>query len=66
MLHWMAWERGVKSLYYCRSKSVQRAGFAGEDNKADIDRVERRRRRRRTTRNAWRASRYASPAPRAA
>ncbi|MEQ1811953.1 MAG: ribonucleoside-diphosphate reductase subunit alpha [Terricaulis sp.] len=37
MLHWMAWERGVKSLYYCRSKSVQRAGFAGEDNKADID-----------------------------
>jgi len=37
MLHWMAWERGVKSLYYCRSKSVQRAGFAGEDNRADID-----------------------------
>jgi ribonucleoside-diphosphate reductase alpha chain len=37
MLHWMAWERGVKSLYYCRSKSVQRAGFAGEDNKADIE-----------------------------
>ncbi|HCK84260.1 MAG TPA: ribonucleoside-diphosphate reductase subunit alpha [Hyphomonadaceae bacterium] len=33
MLHWMAWERGVKSLYYCRSKSVQRAGFAGEDAK---------------------------------
>ncbi len=31
MLHWMAWERGVKSLYYCRSKSVQRAGFAGEE-----------------------------------
>ncbi len=31
MLHWMAWERGVKSLYYCRSKSVQRAGFAGVD-----------------------------------
>lgn len=27
-LHWMAWERGVKSLYYCRSKSLQRAGFA--------------------------------------
>ncbi|HBH26990.1 MAG TPA: ribonucleoside-diphosphate reductase subunit alpha [Rhodospirillaceae bacterium] len=24
-LHWMAWERGVKSLYYCRSKSIQRA-----------------------------------------
>ncbi len=36
MLHWMAWERGVKSLYYCRSKSVQRAGFAGgEELKAE-------------------------------
>jgi ribonucleoside-diphosphate reductase alpha chain len=29
MLHWTAWERGVKSLYYLRSKSVQRAAFAG-------------------------------------
>jgi len=29
MLHWSAWEKGVKSLYYCRSKSVQRAAFAG-------------------------------------
>ncbi|MEL6831051.1 MAG: ribonucleotide-diphosphate reductase subunit alpha, partial [Pseudomonadota bacterium] len=29
MLHWTAWEKGVKSLYYCRSKSVQRASFAG-------------------------------------
>jgi ribonucleoside-diphosphate reductase alpha chain len=31
MLHWTAWERGVKSLYYLRSKSVQRASFAGAD-----------------------------------
>ena len=30
MLHWRAWERGVKSLYYCRSKSIQRAEFVGE------------------------------------
>ncbi|MEN2975520.1 ribonucleoside-diphosphate reductase subunit alpha [Tistrella bauzanensis] len=30
MLHWTAWERGVKSLYYCRSRSLQRAGFAGD------------------------------------
>ena len=38
MLHWTAWEKGVKSLYYCRSKSVQRAGFAGSDtNKSDIE-----------------------------
>src|SRR5580692_8749853 len=29
MLHWLAWERGMKSLYYLRSKSVQRASFAG-------------------------------------
>jgi ribonucleoside-diphosphate reductase alpha chain len=37
MLHWMAWERGVKSLYYCRSKSVQRANFAnGEELKAAV------------------------------
>ncbi len=36
MLHWMAWERGVKSLYYCRSKSVARAGFAGDESKGDI------------------------------
>ncbi|HLI65835.1 MAG TPA: ribonucleoside-diphosphate reductase subunit alpha [Caulobacteraceae bacterium] len=31
MLHYMAWERGVKSLYYLRSKSVQRAAFAGSE-----------------------------------
>jgi ribonucleoside-diphosphate reductase alpha chain len=39
MLHWSAWERGVKSLYYLRSKSVQRAAFAGADTKeeAEID-----------------------------
>jgi len=24
-LHFMAWEKGMKSLYYCRSKSIQRA-----------------------------------------
>ena len=33
MLHWKAWEKGLKSLYYCRSKSVQRAAFAGADEK---------------------------------
>lgn len=37
MLHWTAWEKGVKSLYYCRSKSVQRAGFAGSDKKSDAE-----------------------------
>ncbi len=28
MLHWTAWEKGVKSLYYCRSKSLARASYA--------------------------------------
>lgn len=28
MLHWQAWKKGVKSLYYCRSKSIQRAAYA--------------------------------------
>lgn len=37
MLHWSAWEQGVKSLYYCRSKSVQRAAFAGKDKKPAND-----------------------------
>ncbi|MEO0981145.1 MAG: ribonucleoside-diphosphate reductase subunit alpha [Pseudomonadota bacterium] len=39
MLHWTAWEKGLKSLYYCRSKSVQRAAFAGSE-KADADAFE--------------------------
>lgn len=34
MLHWTAWEKGLKSLYYCRSKSVQRAAFAGSEKVA--------------------------------
>jgi ribonucleoside-diphosphate reductase alpha chain len=34
MLHWTAWEKGVKSLYYCRSKSIQRAEYAGGDKAA--------------------------------
>ncbi len=31
MLHWQAWERGCKSLYYLRSKSIQRASHAGSE-----------------------------------
>ena len=31
MLHWTAWEQGCKSLYYLRSKSVQRAAHAGAE-----------------------------------
>lgn len=27
-LHWLAWQKGMKSLYYCRSLSIQRAESA--------------------------------------
>ena len=37
MLHWTAWEKGVKSLYYCRSKSVQRAAYAGSESKSEVE-----------------------------
>ena len=40
MLHWTAWEKGVKSLYYCRSKSVQRAAFAGTGAKENLSDIE--------------------------
>ncbi len=30
-LHFQAWKKGVKSLYYCRSKSIQRAESATRD-----------------------------------
>ncbi|HEX4739399.1 MAG TPA: ribonucleoside-diphosphate reductase subunit alpha [Allosphingosinicella sp.] len=43
MLHYRAWELGIKSLYYLRSKSVQRAGFAGgveADNTPELKKIE--------------------------
>jgi len=43
MLHFRAWEMGLKSLYYLRSKSVQRAGFAGgveADNTIELKQIE--------------------------
>jgi ribonucleoside-diphosphate reductase alpha chain len=43
MLHFRAWELGIKSLYYLRSKSIQRAGFAGgveADNTIDAPKFE--------------------------
>lgn len=39
MLHWQAWERGMKSLYYLRSKSIQRAAFAGSEKAEVVDMV---------------------------
>jgi ribonucleoside-diphosphate reductase alpha chain len=43
MLHYRAWELGIKSLYYLRSKSIQRAGFAGgveADNTVEAPKME--------------------------
>ena len=43
MLHFRAWELGIKSLYYLRSKSIQRAGFAGgveADNSIDLRQIQ--------------------------
>lgn len=43
MLHFKGWEAGVKSFYYLRSKSLQRAGFAGgveQDNTIEPPHVE--------------------------
>ena len=37
MLHFRAWELGIKSLYYLRSKSVQRAGFAGSEGSGGVE-----------------------------
>ena len=37
MLHFRAWELGIKSLYYLRSKSVQRAGFAGSEGQGGVE-----------------------------
>jgi ribonucleoside-diphosphate reductase alpha chain len=31
-IHFQAWKKGVKSLYYCRSKSIQRAESAAGDS----------------------------------
>jgi ribonucleoside-diphosphate reductase alpha chain len=42
-LHFRGWEQGVKSFYYLRSKSLQRAGFAGgveRDNTIEPPHVE--------------------------
>lgn len=38
-IHYRAWEKGVKSLYYCRSKSIQRAetiSNLGRDKKPNL------------------------------
>jgi ribonucleoside-diphosphate reductase alpha chain len=57
MLHFRAWELGIKSLYYLRSKSVQRAGFAGGSRPTTRPSFEKSRSPRRPiTTSAWHVS----------
>ena len=35
-IHYQAWKKGLKSLYYCRSKSIQRAENINDANSTDI------------------------------
>ena len=39
-IHFQAWKRGVKSMYYCRSKSIQRAEVVATLATADLRPVE--------------------------
>jgi len=34
-IHWNAWKKGLKSLYYCRSKSIQRAEAVSQKVEAE-------------------------------
>tara|TARA_Y100000590_G_scaffold323771_1_gene367200 strand:- start:290 stop:2227 length:1938 start_codon:yes stop_codon:yes gene_type:complete len=36
-IHFQAWKRGLKSLYYCRSKSIQRAENINSGSSTDIE-----------------------------
>ncbi len=35
-LHFQAWKKGLKSLYYCRSKSIQRAENVNNSSQTDV------------------------------
>ena len=36
-IHFQAWKKGLKSLYYCRSKSIQRAENINTGSSTDIE-----------------------------
>ena len=36
-IHFQAWKKGLKSLYYCRSKSIQRAENINSGSSTDIE-----------------------------
>ena len=35
-IHFDAWKKGLKSLYYCRSKSIQRAENVNDTKSTDV------------------------------
>ena len=35
-IHFQAWKKGLKSLYYCRSKSIQRAENVNDSKSTDV------------------------------
>merc|ERR1712010_391240 len=35
-IHFRAWKKGLKSLYYCRSKSIQRAENVNDAKSTDV------------------------------
>ena len=35
-IHFQAWKKGLKSLYYCRSKSIQRAENVNNGSSTDV------------------------------
>ena len=35
-IHFQAWKKGLKSLYYCRSKSIQRAENVNDTSSTDV------------------------------
>ena len=35
-IHFQAWKKGLKSLYYCRSKSIQRAENINNGSSTDV------------------------------
>jgi len=36
-IHFQAWKKGLKSLYYCRSKSIQRAENVNSGSSTDVE-----------------------------
>ena len=60
MLHFTAWEKGLKSLYYLRSKSVQRAAHAGAVPRAAHAGIACRAAHARTAWTPWENARHSS------